>query len=116
MSFRKTIKNKFGVDLPIKGGFGTSIEHPIIIDETQKYNYVSLEKKCINYSCCSLQMEWILLRQELIIHEGKYIDVINIGISTNGVFEGNYKQITFYFDISECIKYSMSVAEFNKVW
>ena len=31
--------------------------------------------------------EWILLRQELIIHEGKYIDVIKIGISTTGDFE-----------------------------
>jgi hypothetical protein len=115
MSFRKTIKNKFGVDLPIKGGFGTSIEHPIIIDETQKYNYVSLEKKCINYACCSLQMEWILLRQELIIHEGKYIDVIKIGISTTADFE-NYKETNYYFDISDCINYTLHRAEFNKSW
>ena len=106
MSFRKTIKNKFGVDLSIKGGNGNCIESPIIIGETQKYNYVSLEKKCINYACCSLQIEWILLRQELIIHEGKYIDVIKIRISTNGDFANNYKEINYFFDISDCFKYS----------
>ncbi|SDG82252.1 hypothetical protein SAMN04488062_102268 [Flavobacterium omnivorum] len=116
MSFRKTIKNKFGVDLPIKGGFGTSIEHPIIIDETQKYNYVSLEKKCINYACRILQMDWVMVQQELIEHKRKSIDILKIRLSNNGDFENNYKTVSFYFDISDCIKYSMTVAEVNKVW
>ena len=116
MSFRKTIKNKFGVDLPIKGGFGTSIEHPIIIDETQKYNYVSLEKKCINYACQIDEMEWIMDKQELIEHMGKSIDILKIRLSKNADFENNYKTVSFYFDISDCIKYLMTVAELNKVW
>ena len=116
MSFQKTIKNKFGVDLPIQGGCGTSIESPIIIDISQKYNYVSLEKICINYACQSDGKKWVMEKQELIIYEGKYIDVINIGISTNGIFEENYNQISFYFDISDCFKYSMRVAELNKAW
>lgn len=114
MNFRKTIKNKFGVELPIKGGFGTSIEHPIIIDETQKYNYVSLEKKCINYACQIEGKKWVMEKQELIDHEGKYIDVIKIRISTNGDFTNNYKEINYFFDISDCFKYSMSIAELNK--
>ena len=116
MEFKEKILKEYNIDLPIKGGDGASIESPIIIDISQKCNYVSLEKICINYACQSDIKKWVMENQELIIHEGKYIDAINIGISTNGVFEENYKQITFYFDISECIKYSMSVAEFNKVW
>lgn len=116
MSFRKTIKNKFGVDLSIQGGCGTSIESPIIIDISQKYNYVSLEKICINYACHSLQMEWILLKQELIIHEGKFIDMIKIGISINGDFANNYKETIYFFDVSDYFKYSMSIAELNIAW
>ena len=116
MSFRKTIKNKFGVDLPIKGGFGTSIESPIIIDETQKYNYVSLEKTCINYACQIEGKKWVMEKQELIDHEGKYIDVIIIGISTNGGFENSTNQTIFYFDISECINYNLNNTELNNEW
>lgn len=116
MSFRKTIKNKFGVNLPIKGGNGTCIESPIIIDETQKYNYVSLEMTCINYACLFLGMEWIIEKQELIDYEGKWIDIITIGILTNGVFEENYKQIFYYFDITGSIKNSLTVAEVYKLW
>jgi hypothetical protein len=116
MSFRKTIKNKFGVDLPIQGGCGTSIESPIIIDISQKYNYVSLEKICINYACQIDGEKWVMEKQELIDHEGKWIDVITIGISTNEVFEENYKQAFFYFDISDCINYSLTKADFNQLW
>lgn len=114
MSFLKTIKNKFGVDLPIQGGYGTCIESPIIIDETQKYNYVSLEKTCINYACQIDGEKWVMEKQELIDHEGKWIDVIIL--STNGVFEENYKQAFFYFDISDCINYSLTKADFNQSW
>lgn len=116
MSFRKTVKNKFGVDLAIQGGYGTYIESPIIIDETQKYNYVSLEKTCINYACLFHGVEWVIEKQELIDYEGKWIDIITIGIPTNGVFEENYKQAFFYFDISDCINYSLTKADFNQLW
>ena len=116
MEFREKILREFNVNLPIKGGNGSCIESPIIIDDTQKYNYVSLEKICINYDCCIIQMEWILLKQELTIHEGKYIDVLKIRISTNGDFANNYKETNYFFDISDCFKYLMSIAELNKVW
>ena len=116
MSFRKTIKNKFGVDLPVQGGDGTCIESPIIIDQTQKYNYVSLEKTCINYACLFHGVKWVIEKQELIDYEGKWIDIITIGISTNGVFEENYKQTSYYFDSTVCIKNSLTVAEVYKIW
>ena len=116
MSFRKTIKNKFGVNLPIKGGDGTSIEDPIIIDKTQNYSYVGLEKICINYACLLIGMEWIMEKQELIEHEGIYIDVLKIKLSHQDNFEHNYIHTIFYFDISDCINYTLNRAEFNKVW
>lgn len=116
MEFRDKILEAYNVNLPIKGGNGTCIESPIIIDDTQKYNYVSLEKKCINYACQIHGMEWVLENQELIKHEEKSIDILKIRMSNNGDFENNYKIVSFYFDISDCIKYLMTLAELNKVW
>lgn len=116
MTFRKTIKNKFNIELEILGGDGTSLENPIVIDQTQQYNYVSLEKKCINYACRILQLEWVMEKQELIEHEGKSIDVIRIGTSTDVNFENNITQNSFYFDVTDCIKSSLTVAEVYKLW
>lgn len=116
MEFKEKILKEYNVELPIKSGDGSSIESPIIIETSQHYNYVSLEKICINYACQIDGKKWVMEKQELMMNDGKYIDVIYIGISKNGVFKENCKQISFYFDISDCIEYSMSIAEFNKVW
>ena len=116
MSFKKTIKNKFNVELEILGGDGSSIQNPIVIDQTQQYNYVSLEKKCIDYACRILPLEWVMEKQELIEHEGKSIDVIRIGTLSDGDYENNNKQTSFYFDVTDCIKNSLTVAEVYKLW
>lgn len=116
MEFREKILEAYNVKLPIKGGNGTCIESPIIIDISQKYNYVSLEKICINYACQIIGMEWVMEKQELIDLDGKWIDVIIIGVSTNGDFKDNYKQTSYYFDISNYINYTLNRAEFNKLW
>jgi hypothetical protein len=52
----------------------------------------------------------------LIEHEGKSIDVIRIETSTDGDFETNIKQTSFYFDVTDCIKNSLTVAEVYKLW
>ena len=103
MKFKEKILKEYNIDLPIKGGDGASIESPIIIDISQKYNYVSLEKICINYACRILQMEWFMEKQELKIIEGKYIDVIKIRKSKKDDFQNNFDIAVFYFDISNCI-------------
>lgn len=115
MSFRKIIKEKFNIELPIKKGNGITIENPLVIDH-KEYNYVRVEKECINYACKILGMEWVMFHQELIEHMGKSIDVITIRISKNGDFENNYKQAYFYFDISEIIKKSEARAEVFREW
>lgn len=114
MSFRKIIKEKFNIELPIKEGNGITIENPLVIDHTV-YNYVRVEKECINYACKILGMEWVMFQQELIEHMGKSIDVITIRISKNGDFENN-KQTCFYFDVSEFIKNSAIRAEVYREW
>jgi hypothetical protein len=103
MEFKEKIFKEYNIDLPIKSGDGISIENPIVIDKTQQYNYVRIEKDCITYACRILQMEWFLLKQALVIHEGKYIDVIKIGMLKKDDFQNNFEIAQFYFDISDCI-------------
>lgn len=103
MEFKEKILKEYNIDLPIRGGDGASIESPIIIDISQKCNYVSLEKDCITYACRILQMEWVMEKQELIMIEGKYIDIIKIGMSKKDDFQNNFDIALFYFDISDCI-------------
>lgn len=103
MEFKEKILKEYNIDLPIKGGDGASIESPIIIDISQKYNYVRLEKDCMTYACRILQMEWVMEKQELINTEEKYIDVIKIRMSKKDDFQNNFEIAQFYFDISDCI-------------
>ena len=108
------IKEKFNIELSIKEGDGITIENPLVIDHTV-YNYVRVEKECINYACKILGMEWVMFQREFIEHMGKSIDVITIRISKNGDFENN-KQTYFYFDVSEFIKKSAIRAEVYREW
>ena len=103
MEFKEKILKEYNIDLPIKSGDGISIESPIIIETSQHYDYVRLEKDCIKYACRILHMEWLLLKQALIIHEGKYIDVIKIRMSKKDDFQNNFDIALFYFDISDCM-------------
>lgn len=103
MEFKEKILKEYNIDLPIKCGDGSSIENPIIIEISQQFNYVRLEKVCIKYACRILQMEWVMEKQELIIIEGKYIDVIKIRLSKKDDFQNNFDIALFYFDISDCI-------------
>ncbi len=103
MEFKEKILKQYNIDLPIKSGDGSSIESPIIIEISQQYNYVRVEKDCITYACRILQMEWVMEKQELIIIEGKYIDVIKIRKSKKDDFQNNFDIARFYFDISDCI-------------
>lgn len=113
MSFRKIIKDKFNIELPIREGDGTNIDNPIIIDHRQ---YIRIEKDCINYACKILHMKWVIYKQELIEYEGKSIDLITIRISKKGDFENSFRQTCFYFDISEIIKKSEARADLFREW
>lgn len=116
MEFRDKILESYNVNLPIKGGNGTCIERPIIIDETQKYNYVSLEKTCINYACLINGQIWQMEKQELIDYKGKWIDVLKIKLSVIADFDNYNKQMSFFFDISDCIKHSETIADVYSKW
>ncbi len=45
MIFREIIKTQFGVDLPISGGIGNSIDNAVVIERTLLNDYVSVENQ-----------------------------------------------------------------------
>ena len=49
MIFREIIKTQFGVDLPISGGIGNSIENAVVIERTPLNDYVSVEHQVLKY-------------------------------------------------------------------
>lgn len=100
MEIRKLIKSNFGVDLPIEGGIGDSIENPVIIEATFS-NYVWAEHAYVKYFCLQKNIKWQSLGQKLISHNGKKIDVIEIVTFITIETEETTKNESFYFDITE---------------
>ena len=43
MNLRELLKSDFGIDFPITGGYGNSIDNPIIIQKVEPNDFVSIE-------------------------------------------------------------------------
>lgn len=102
MTIKEQIKNECGVDLPISGGFGNSIDDAIIIHRTGINDYVGTERFILNCLGESKNFEWKLLIQMLLDHEDKTIDKIEIETITPTEHGIITKVENFYFDITDC--------------
>ncbi len=104
MFLRELIKNDFGVDLPIKGGMGNSIDNPIIIEKSGFINdYVATEYAVLKYLGLGRRIEWKTLGQQLLTHNNRTIDKIKIE-TKEATEEEIITQIeNYYFDITECL-------------
>ena len=103
MTLREMINQTFGVDLPIRGGNGNSIENAIIIEfQVPMNDYISTEYEVLNYIGIGLGIKWNLIQQELIFEYDKTYDKLIIEIRPlDG--SGIASQIeNYYFDITEC--------------
>ena len=103
MTVRERINQEFGVDLPIRGGVGRSIEDAIIIEYQGPINdYIGMEYEVLKYIFSKPNSKWQILGQELIFEEGKSIDKLTIEMQP---LSGGKFLIPFhscYFDITEC--------------
>jgi len=103
MTFRDILKMQFGVNLPISGGIGNSIESAVIIENAGPLNdYTEIEYTLLKYIGIGRGIEWKVAKQELIFHEGKKIDKIIIETTQQ---KGNQLSIALenhYFDITAC--------------
>lgn len=93
-SLKDTIVKSFGVELPISGGDGQSVDDPIVIDAEK--DAVSIEYKIIQFIHALGHKNYQIESQSLIGQAGKKIDKISV------VLADEPKQTrSFYFDITK---------------
>lgn len=102
MTLKDLLERDFGVELPITGGFGNSIDNTIIIHRDSMNDYVGTEHFILKCLGKGRQIEWKILRQELLIHDNKKIDKIKIETKQVAENEIITQIVNYYFDITEC--------------
>jgi hypothetical protein len=102
ISLKNLLFEDFGVELPISGGTGNSIDNAIIMHRQVPNDFVSTEYYIVKCISIGRRVKWKLLRQELIEADGKYYDKLEIEV----VDEKDDEIVTtienYYFDITEC--------------
>lgn len=104
MTIKELIKLDFGIDLPIKGGNGNSIDNPVVIEYDKGINdYVYYMHTYVSCLCKGRNLiDWKIIKQSLINHKDRKIDQIKF---TYVEYENRQKYIVtenYYFDITEC--------------
>jgi hypothetical protein len=103
ISLRKLINEDFGIDLPIKGSTGNSIENPVIIEWTPNDDFVSVEFAYLRCIGMARGIEWKFISQKQMNHDGKKIDRLTIKTRQFGLSEIITQQENYYFDITDWI-------------
>lgn len=102
MNIREQIRKDFGVDLPVKGGSGISIEDPLEIELTEINDYIGAEYAFLKYLGLGRGIEWRVIEQALLYHNDKKIDKIVIETKEFTEDEIITQTENYYFDITEC--------------
>ena len=110
MDFRALIKKSFGVDIPIKNGFGSSYETAVVMELVLPHNeYIHTQYVYIKYLAILRDIKWKMISQELVFKEGKTFDIMKIETKE----KVGKKILTFmethYFDITECWEYEAAI-------
>jgi len=102
INLKELLKKDFGVDYPISGGTGNSKDNPIVVHYEFPNDYSSIEYGVIRCIAIVRRIEWKLLRQSLIQHNGKKIDQLKI--EAKWIENGQLitQKENYYFDITEC--------------
>ena len=61
---RQMLKRDFGVDLPVAGGIGNSVNDPIIIESQAGPNYQQVENDYLKYVCLGRNVKWEFLHRD----------------------------------------------------
>lgn len=105
MNFREIIKQNFGVDLPIKSGFGSGYETAVILQPDLNLNhYTTTELAYLKYMGLLRNIKWEIISQSIQIYEDKTFDVMKIETIENKDSKQTICHETHYFDITGCLK------------
>lgn len=102
MTLKEILKSYFGVELPISGGTGNSIDNAIIIHREGMNDYVGTEYAILKYIGKVRNIEWKTLGQELLNHNNRKFDKIKIETKETTVSETKTQVENYYFNITEC--------------
>ncbi len=103
MDLKNLLLKDFGVDLPISGGFGNSIDNPIIIHRKGINDYVGTENTVLKFVGAGRGVKWESIGQELLTHNGRKIDKIKIKTEEITKDEIISQVENYYFDITNCV-------------
>lgn len=102
INLKELLKKDFGVDLPISGGIGNSIDNPIVIHLAKYNDYVGTEYSVLECIGKGRGIEWKIVEQGLLSHQNKKIDKVKIE-TIQLTDDSKITQIeNYYFDITEC--------------
>jgi len=96
------LKNDFGVDLPISGGWGNSIENAVIVNYGIPNDYVSVEYSYLKYIGLGRQVAWKRIQQELLTVGDRTYDKLKIEVTQEAETEIITTIENYYFDVTEC--------------
>lgn len=102
MNIRELLIEDFGIDLPISGGLGNSIDDPVIIERTGNNDYAGIEHTFLKYIGLGRGIEWKLIQQELLEDNGRTLDKIKIETKQLTSTEVITQVENYYFDITDC--------------
>lgn len=102
MTLKDLLEKDFGVEIPISGGFGNSLENAIIIHRVGINDYVETEHFILECLGKGRRIKWKVLRQELLFHNNKTVDKIKIETRQYTESEIITQIESYYFDITEC--------------
>lgn len=107
MTIKDLIKADFGVDLPISGGTGNSIDNAIIIHSSGQNDYVGTENFILYCLGKGRGVEWKFLGNELLVYGNKKIDKLKIETKETTPSEIITQTENYYFDITYCLESSV---------
>lgn len=102
MDLRQVLKADFDIDYPISGGMGNSIDNPIIIHRQIPNDYTSVEYGILRCLGVGRRIEWKIVLQTLLEHNGRMVDRIKIETTQTTEDEVITQIENYYFDITEC--------------
>jgi hypothetical protein len=116
MDIKNLLLKDFGVNLPISGGLGNSIDNPIIIHREGLNDYVGTEYTVLKFVGQSRGVKWEKTGQELISYNGRRIDQIKIKTEVTTDEEIITQEENYYFDITDCFNTKLNIeVEFDEI-
>jgi len=102
MDLRQLLKADFDIDFPISGGTGNSRDNPIVIHRQVPNDYTSVEYGILRCLGIGRRMEWKVIQQSIIEHNGRTLDQLKIETKETTESEVVTQIENYYFDITEC--------------